>query len=106
VSQAVRSVRDMPFLAALRRLFTTPAPARPPAPPSYVVVPRPLTPPARPLDVAVRQAVIAQIISGPDTPLLDKAVYVATPFVVTAAAVHGAQQALARGAAPAPRRLP
>ena len=105
----------MPFLDALRRLFTTPAPTPAvPATPSYTVVPRPLAPPVHPLHLAARQALIAQMISGPDTPLIDKAVYVATPFVITAAAVHGAQQTLARGAAPtpprpapgAPRRLP
>ncbi len=116
MSQVLRSVRPMPFLDALRRLFTgsSPSPGNGPvvvprpSPPSATVVPRTLTPPIHPLELVARQAVIAQLISGPDTPFVDKAVYVATPFVITAAAVHGAQQALAQGQAPAPapRRLP
>lgn len=106
------SLRD-----TFRRLFatsapaTTPVPARAPTPaptappgPGYAVVPRTLDPPVHPLAFLARQALIARVISGRDTPLLDQAVFLATPFVVTAAAVHGAQQAVARGQAPpAPR---
>ena len=109
MSQGLRSVTPMSLRDTFRRLFATAAPAAVPAPvappgPGYAVVPRTLEPPVHPLAFLARQALIAQVISGPDTPLIDKAVFVATPFVVTAAAVHGAQQAVARGQAPpAPR---
>lgn len=94
----------MPLRDALRRLFATAPPAAGPPTPAYAVVPRPLDPPIHPLALVARQALVAQMISGPDTPLVDKVVFVATPFVVTAAAVHGAQQAVARGQAPVGRQ--